>query len=109
ESPVWVGLADETGTPHRGSLVFVDNELNPQTGTIRARGLLENKDRRFTPGLFARVKLEGSRVQRAILINPSAVGTDQNVRYVLAVDADNKVSYRPVKLGPLIDGLRLVR
>src|SRR5690606_13346215 len=60
-------------------------------------------------GLFARVKLEGNRVQRAILINPSAVGTDQNVRYVLAVDADNKVSYRPVKLGPLIDGLRLVR
>ena len=107
--PVWVGLADETGTPHEGRIVFVDNALDPATGTIRVRGLLDNKERRFTPGLFARVKLIGSGKYNAILVNDSAVGTDQNVRYVFAVGPDNKVQYRAVKLGPLVDGLRVVR
>jgi RND family efflux transporter MFP subunit len=109
ETPVWVGLADEVGTPHEGKMVFVDNALNPATGTIRARALLDNKDRRFTPGLFARVKLIGSGKYEAILVNDSAIGTDQNVRYVFAVGPDNKVQYRAVKLGPLVDGLRVVR
>jgi len=109
ETPVWVGLADEVGTPHEGKMVFVDNALDPATGTIRARALLDNKDRRFTPGLFARVKLVGSGKYDAILVNDSAIGTDQNVRYVFAVGTDNKVQYRAVKLGPLVDGLRVVR
>jgi RND family efflux transporter MFP subunit len=108
-TPVWVGLADEAGTPHEGKMVFVDNALDPKTGTIRARGLLDNKERRFTPGLFARVKLVGSGKYDALLINDSAVGTDQNVRYVFAVGADNKVQYRAVKLGPMVDGLRVIR
>jgi RND family efflux transporter MFP subunit len=108
-TPVWVGLADESGTPHEGKMVFLDNALDPQTGTIRARALLDNKERRFTPGLFARVKLIGSAKYDAILVNDSADGTDQNVRYVFALDKDNKVQYRPVKLGPLADGLRVVR
>jgi len=106
---VWVGLADEAGTPHEGKIVFIDNALDPQTGTIRARGLLDNAERRFTPGLFARVKLVGSAKYDAVLVNDSAVGTDQNVRYVFAVDKNNKVEYRAVKLGPLVDGLRVVR
>jgi RND family efflux transporter MFP subunit len=109
ENPVWVGLADEQDTPHKGVMVFVDNELDPATGTIRARGRFDNHDRRFTPGLFARVKLVGSAKYDALLINDSAVGTDQSVKFVLAVNADNKVVYRPVKLGPEIDGLRVVR
>ena len=108
-TPVWVGLADEQGTPHEGKMVFLDNALDPATGTIRARGLLDNKDRRFTPGLFARVKLVGSGKYDALLVNDSAIGTDQNVRYVFAVGADNKVQYRAVKLGPLVDGMRVVR
>jgi len=108
--PVWVGLADEKGTPHEGQMVFLDNALDAQTGTIRARALLDNKDRRFTPGLLARVKLEGSAKYDAVLVNDSAIGTDQNVRYVFAVGQDNKVEYRAVKLGPVIDdGLRVVR
>jgi RND family efflux transporter MFP subunit len=107
--PVWVGLANEQGTPHEGKMVFVDNALDAQTGTIRARALLDNKERRFTPGLFARVKLVGSGKYDALLINDSAIGTDQNVRYVFAVGADNKVEYRAVKLGPVVDGLRVVR
>jgi RND family efflux transporter MFP subunit len=108
--PVWVGLADEKGTPHKGEMVFLDNALDAQTGTIRARALLDNHDRRFTPGLFARVKLEGSAKYDALLINDSAVGTDQSMRYVFAVGPDNKVEYRAVKLGPVVDdGLRVVR
>ena len=107
--PIWIGLADEQGTPHEGQMVFVDNALDAQTGTIRARALLDNKERRFTPGLFARVKLVGSGKYEAKLINDSAIGTDQNVRYVFAVNADNKVEYRAIKLGPVVDGLRVVR
>jgi RND family efflux transporter MFP subunit len=108
-TPVWVGLANETDTPHEGKMVFIDNALDPQTGTIRARALLDNKDRLFTPGLFARVKLIGSAKYDALLVNDSAIGTDQNVRYVFALDKENKVQYRPVKLGPLTNGLRVVR
>ena len=108
-NPVWVGLADEQGYPHEGVMVFLDNELDPNTGTIHARGLLKNADRRFTPGMFARVKLIGSGKYDALLINDSAVGTDQSVKFVLKVGAGNKVEYTPVKLGPLIDGLRVVR
>jgi RND family efflux transporter MFP subunit len=107
-SPVMVGLANEPGYPHDGVMVFVDNELDPTTGTIRGRARLDNHDRAFTPGLFARVKLMGSNQYNALLINDSSVGTDQTVRYVLVVGADNKVQYRPVKLGPIIDGLRVV-
>ena len=109
QNPIWVGLADETGHPHEGKLVFLDNELDPATGTIHARGLLANADRHFTPGMFARVKLIGSSEYDALLINDSAIGTDQSVKYVLKVGAGNTVEYTPVKLGPLIDGLRVVR
>ena len=108
-SPLWAGLANEQGAPHEGKLVFLDNELDPNTGTIHARGLFANKDRRFTPGMFARVKLIGSGQYDALLINDSAIGTDQSVKYVLKVGADNKIEYTPVKLGPVIDGLRVVR
>jgi RND family efflux transporter MFP subunit len=108
-NPVLVGLADEPDYPHHGQMVFVDNELDPTTGTIRSRALLDNHDRAFTPGLFARVKLLGNGTYNALLINDSAVGTDQTVKYVLIVGAENKVEYRPVKLGPIIDGLRVVR
>jgi RND family efflux transporter MFP subunit len=108
-TPLWVGLADEQGHPHEGDLVFLDNELDPATGTIHARGLFKNADHHFTPGMFARVKLTGSAQYDALLINDSAVGTDQSVKYVLKVGAGNKIEYTPVKLGPVIDGLRVVR
>ena len=108
-NPIWAGLADEQGHPHEGVMVFLDNELDPTTGTIHARGLFKNPDRRFTPGMFARVKLVGSAKYDALLINDSAVGTDQSVKFVLRIGADNKIEYTPVKLGPLIDGLRVVR
>jgi len=109
QNPVWVGVANEQGHPHEGVMVFLDNELDPATGTIHARGLFKNPDHRFTPGMFARVKLIGSGQYDALLINDSAIGTDQSVKFVLRVGADNKIEYTPVKLGPLIDGLRVVR
>ena len=109
QNTVLVGLADENGYPHQGVMVFVDNELNPSTGTIRGRAKLDNHDRIFTPGLFARIKLLGRDKYNALLINDSAVGTDQSVKYVFVVGADNKVEYRPVKLGPVVDGLRVIR
>jgi len=107
--PVWVGLADEPGYPHQGVMVFVNNEIDATTGTVKARGSLENHDHQFTPGMFARVKLPGGGAHEAVLINDSAVGTDQSSKYVLVVGKDNKVEYRPVKLGPVVDGLRVVR
>ena len=108
-SPVQVALANESGFPHQGVMVFVDNALDPTTGTIRSRALLENHAREFTPGLFARIRLLGSSQHDAVLVNDSAVGTDQTVRYVLVVGKDNKVEYRPVELGPVVDGLRVVQ
>jgi RND family efflux transporter MFP subunit len=106
---VYVGLADENGYPHEGKMVFLDNELHPETGTIRARAELDNSDRRYTPGMFARIKLAGTGKYSALLINDSAVGTDQSVKFVLVVNAKNQAEYRQVKLGPLVDGLRVVR
>ncbi|MEJ0034516.1 MAG: efflux RND transporter periplasmic adaptor subunit [Gammaproteobacteria bacterium] len=108
-NPVWIGLSDETGFPHEGVMAFVNNEVDAATGTIRARAELDNKDRRFTPGLLARVRLVGSGKYDAVLIVDSAVGTDQNVKYVFVVPPDNHVQYRAVKLGPLVDGMRVVR
>jgi RND family efflux transporter MFP subunit len=90
-------------------MVFVDNALDPATGTIHSRALLDNHERIFTPGLFARIRLLDSSQRDAVLVNDSAIGTDQTVRYVLVVDAGNKVEYRPVQLGPVIDGLRVVQ
>jgi RND family efflux transporter MFP subunit len=108
-NPVRVGLANEEGFPHTGEVDFVDNQLNPQTGTIRARAVLDNKDGIYTPGMFARVQLLGSSEYSAILIDDRAVNTDQNQKYVLLLAANNQVEYRRIRLGRVIDGLRIVR
>jgi RND family efflux transporter MFP subunit len=108
-NPVYVGLEDEKGYPHQGRLVFLDNSLDAGTGTIRARALLANPSDVFVPGLFARVKLIGNDHYKAVLVNDSAIGTDQTVRFVLVVDPTDHIQYRPVELGPMVDGLRVVR
>lgn len=107
-NPVFMALAGETGFPHEGRMVFVDNALNPATGTIRARAEFRNADRVFTPGLFARVKLIGSGRYPAVLVDDKAVGTDQGQKFLLVIGKDNVVEYRPVKLGRIVDGLRVV-
>jgi RND family efflux transporter MFP subunit len=108
-NPVRVGLADETGFPHEGQMDFVDNQLDVRTGTIRARAVLSNAEGRFTPGLFARVQLLGSAEYDAILVDDRAIGTDQSQRFVLVVDSNDTLQYRPVQLGRNIDGLRVIR
>jgi multidrug efflux system membrane fusion protein len=107
--PVQVGLANEEGFPHTGAVDFVDNQLNPQTGTIRARAVLQNKDGFYTPGMFARVQLLGGNEYSAILIEDRAVNTDQSQKYVFVLGPNNVIEYRRVKLGRVIDGLRVVR
>ena len=107
--PVLIGLANEAGFPHEGTVDFVDNRLDPTAGTIRVRAVVSNRDRRFTPGLFARVKLTTGAQYGAMLIDDRAVGTDQDRKFVLVLKADSSVEYRAVTLGPTVDGLRVVK
>src|SRR3546814_6558420 len=106
--PVFVGLANEDGYPHAGSIDFIDNALDPQTGTIRARAVLPNPDGHFTPGLFARVQLLGSGRYAATLLDERAIGTDQSKKFVYVVDAKGTVQSRAVPPGGEHDGLRVV-
>jgi len=105
---VEMGLADETGFPHSGTLDFVDNRLNPATGAIRMRAVFDNRDRRFTPGLFARLRLAGGTAGGAVLTPDRAIGTDQTKRYVFVVGPDKMAQFREVQLGPLVGGMRVV-
>jgi len=107
-NPVYMGLIDEQGYPHQGRLDFLDNQVDAHSGTIRARAVFDNHDGRFTPGLFARIKLVGGTPHDKILIDERAVGTDLGKKFVLALKADNTLEYRPVTLGAAIDGLRVV-
>ncbi|MBD8235955.1 efflux RND transporter periplasmic adaptor subunit [Pseudomonas fluorescens] len=107
-TPVYLGLSNEDGNPHLGQMNFVDNQVNPKTGTIRGRAVFDNSDGTYTPGLYARLKLVGSGTYSAVLINDEAVGTDLGKKFVLVMDGDNTV-YRSVELGPKIEGLRIVR
>jgi multidrug efflux system membrane fusion protein len=106
---VYIGLVDEEGYPHAGRLDFVDNQVDPATGTIRARASLANPDGRYTPGLFARVRLVGGEDRDSILIEDRAIGTDLSKQFVLTLAGDNRIEYRLVELGPEINGLRVVR
>ena len=106
---VRVGLAGEDGYPHTGSVDFVDNRLDPATGTIRARAVLRNPDGLFTPGLFARVQLQGSAEFDALLVDDKAVLTDQDRKYVYVLGEDNTAQRRDVVLGRVVDGLRVVQ
>ena len=107
-TPVLVGLANEDGFPHKGQVDFVDNALNPATGTIRARAVVPNPENRFTPGLFARVRLLGETLASALLIHEQAVLTDQDRRYVYVLGDGNAAQRRDVKLGSHIEGLVVI-
>jgi len=105
---VRVGLADEPGYPHVGTVDFIDNRLDPDTGTIRARAVLPNPDGVFTPGLFARVQLSGRAEAAAVLIDEKAVLTDQDRKYVYVLAEDNTAVRKDVVLGRTVGGLRIV-
>lgn len=107
--PVHVALVGENGYPHQGVIDFTDNQLTASTGTIRMRALLDNRDRSFTPGLFARVQMPGSAEFTALLIDDKAVLTDQDRKYVYVVDASGKAERRDIEVGALSGGLRIVQ
>jgi multidrug efflux system membrane fusion protein len=107
-NPVLVGLAGEQGYPHRGEMDFVDNALNPATGTIRGRAVVPNPDGVLTPGLFARVRLLGASRADALLIHEQALLTDQDRRYVYVLGEGDVALRRDVALGPPVEGLRVV-
>ena len=108
-NPVQIGLSDEDGFPHRGRMDFVDNRLDRETGTIRARAVVPNGDRLFTPGMFARVRLIGSGVRRMTVIPEVAISTDQDRKFVFVFNPDSStVAYRAVTLGRQADGQRRI-
>jgi multidrug efflux system membrane fusion protein len=106
---VEVALADEDGFRHEGTLQYLDNRLDPSTGTINGRAILRNPDGRLTPGLFVRLRLPGAVTHKGVVVEDRAIGTDLDRRYVLVVGPDKKVESRTVVLGPLVAGLRVVR
>lgn len=108
QNPVSVRLSDEVDFSHRGRMDFVDNTLNPKTGTIRGRAVFENKDGLLTPGFFGRLRLFGGE-HEALLVPDSAIASDQANRIVFAVAEDGTVGTKRVELGPIVDGLRVVR
>jgi multidrug efflux system membrane fusion protein len=114
ELPVLMGLEGEDGFPHRGAVDFVNNVVNPSTGTIAVRGLFpnpkpENGRRLLSPGMFVRIRLPIGQPAPALLVVDRAIGSDQGLKYVYVVDAQKKVQYRRVKTGVLQDdGLRVV-
>jgi multidrug efflux system membrane fusion protein len=107
-SPVFLGLVGEQGFPHEGVLDFIDNQVDSRSSTIHARAVFDNKDGRFTPGLFARIKLVANDRYDAVLIDERAVGNDLGKKFVLVLKADSTLEYRPVTLGTRVDGLRVV-
>lgn len=108
ELHVKLGLANEKGFPRDGIVNFVDNQVNPKTGTLRVRAVFPNADGFLTPGLFARVRIPIGEPHEALLISDRAIDTDQGQKIVYVVDSDNKIISRPVDLGTLQDGLRVI-
>lgn len=106
--PVEIGLGNEEGFRHTGVLDFLDNQLDQKTGTLRARGVFENTKRYLTPGMFVRVRLPFGKPHQALLVSERAIGTDQKQKFLLAVNKQNVVEYRKVKVGRLVDGLRVI-
>jgi multidrug efflux system membrane fusion protein len=108
QNPVTVRLADETDYKHQGRMNFVDNVINPKTGTIRGRAVFDNKDGLLTPGFFGRLRLFGGE-HEAVLVPDAAVASDQSSKIVFTVADDGTVGTKLVELGPMVEGLRVIR
>jgi len=105
---VFVALGDTNEFSHQGTIDFVDNQVNPSTGTVRVRAIVPNTNRLLEPGMFVRVRLPVGESKPGLLVTDRAIGTDQDRKYVLVVNDKNVVEYRPVKLGGRHDDLRAV-
>ncbi|HEX4071005.1 MAG TPA: efflux RND transporter periplasmic adaptor subunit [Planctomycetaceae bacterium] len=111
--PVYMGLTGEKAYPHAGTIDFLENRVNPETGTIRVRGVFSNPkpqrgERVIEAGLFARVRVPISKPKKALLVNERAIGTDQGQKFVYVVDSKDEVVFRPIQLGSMHEGLRVV-
>jgi multidrug efflux system membrane fusion protein len=109
ELPIRMALANDEGFPRQGRLDFLDNQLDGSTGTIRGRAVFRNTDGLLTPGLFVRLRLAGTGSYHGLLIQDRAVGTDLSKKFVYVVGPKHEIEYRTVTLGPIVDGLRVVR
>jgi len=108
-APILLGTASEgQAFPHEGYVDFFDNQLDPRSGTVRARAVFPNPNHLFAPGLFARLKLVGGAAYQATVVSDRAIGTDQDKKFVLVVKPDSTVEYRPIELGRMVDGYRVV-
>ncbi len=107
--PVQIRLADEVGFPHTGWIDFVDNQLDPNTGTMSGRAVFENPDMLLVPGLFVRLRLIGNGPAPGLLVPDTALGNDQAQKFVWVVNPDNRAERRRVVTGPLFEGLRVIR
>jgi len=107
-NPLYVGLPNELGFPHKGIVDFVDNKINAGTGTVTVRGIFDDADHLLTPGLFVRVKAPMGGPRKSLLVNEKAISSDQGQKYVLLVDDKNKVVSQRVRVGNLTDGLRVI-
>jgi len=108
-APVRMAIGNSGGFSYPGHMDFVDNSVQPGTGTVLGRAVFANTDRRLAPGMFVRVQLQGTAPHKGVLLNDRAIATDQDRRYVLVVGEDDRLEYRAIETGPLVDGLRVVR
>jgi RND family efflux transporter MFP subunit len=106
--PLSLGLATEERFPHQGTIDFVDNQVNPKTGTLRVRGVFANKDEALTPGFFARVRMPIGPPREAVLVTDRALDNDQGQKILYVVNDKNEVVSHPVRVGALHDGLRVI-
>ena len=106
--PVKMGTATSNGLPFEGQMQLIDNQVDARSGTVRVRAIFDNKDGRLIPGQFVRLQMGQPKTERAMMINERAIGTDQNKKYVMVVNKENKAEYREVSLGVAVDGLRVV-
>ncbi|MCQ2006200.1 efflux RND transporter periplasmic adaptor subunit [Rhizobium sp. NRK18] len=106
--PVEIGTLADEGTPIKGKLQLVDNQVDTASGTIGVRAIFDNPDGRLIPGQFVRIRMGQPKSENRILISDRAVGTDQDKKFVFVVDGENKVDYRPIELGQTIDDMRVV-
>ena len=104
-----MALANEQGYPHKGVIDFVDNRLDPGTGVIRSRALFPNPDGLMAPGFFARVRIPGSGKYKALLVHDNAIGSDQGKPFLFVISAEGVAKQVPVEIGPLHEGLRVVK
>ena len=108
DSPVQMGVFTEEGYPHKGKMDFSENRLDPDTGTIQIRGVFPNRDHFLVGGLFARIRVPMGKPTESLLVENRAIGLDQRGRYLLTVNGQNKVVYKSIEVGDLVEGMRVI-